>query len=132
MTRALRRRYGRAGADPEVVSTRKTHDGVTVRLHQDGAISNRTHFIGRVKLPTSIMWRVWGDIESYTHEEIPALIKQAKKLGSWPPAAPRSRPTAEESDRILAGQKRTQWFDPTTGVLTYAPGFLPAERRRRQ
>ena len=126
----------------EIVSTRKTHDGVTVFLHEDGSVSDRARFASRAKLPPAIMWRVWGDISVYDYHELPALILRAKKLGYWPPAAP-GRPhtrivsqartanlTDAQHEAILASQKRTRWFDPQTGVLTYAPGFLPNERKR--
>jgi hypothetical protein len=114
--------------DPEIVSSRMTHDDVRVHLHKDGSVSTRSHFF-RVRLPVSVMWRAWEDVSLYDYNELSAFIKQVKKLGTWPP---KRRPTNAESEAILAGQKRTMWFNPQTGILTYAPGFLPSERKRRQ
>jgi hypothetical protein len=102
-------------ADPPVVSTRTTFCGITVSLHADGSVSNRSHFIGRAKLPISVMWRVWDDICTYTHDEIPALVR-AVRDGSWEPVRVRPNMTEERHQAILAGQVRTRWFD-ANGVL---------------
>ena len=39
--------------------------------------------------------------------------------------------TDAQREAILASQKRSNWFDPQTGTLMYAPGMSPGERRRR-
>lgn len=120
--------------EPEIISTRKTYDGITVNLHKDGSVSDRRAYVSRSKLPTNVMWRFWGDISLYDWAEIPALIKQVNKLGTWPPPRRARATNLTEAQRlaILASQKRTRWFDPQTGVLMYASGFLPGDRQHQR
>ena len=84
--------------DPKVIATRNTFDGVTVFLHEDGSLSTRSSFIGRVKLPVATMWRHFDDVCLYAIEEIPNFIRAAKAGNT--PAKP--RPSAEMSEGIMA------------------------------
>jgi len=56
----------------EIVSTRKTFDGVEVYLHADGSVSTRMWFF-RGKFSSDVMWRAWGDIG------IPAYMREVKR-----------------------------------------------------
>ena len=68
-----------ANAASEIVSVRTTFDGARVHLHANGEISGRTHYVRGGKLPRASMWRVWSDVCVYTFDELPELIRKAKK-----------------------------------------------------
>lgn len=102
--------------EPEVVSTRKTFDGVTVRLHADGSISDRRAYVSRAKLPKEVMWRVWGDIETYTHAELPQLLRDVK-AGRFQSVIIRKGLTEEQHQKILDEQKKHRKMDWHSGVL---------------
>jgi len=70
-------------AQPEIVSTRQSFDGVTVYLHADGSVSTRMWFF-RGKFPVAKMWRAWGDICTYTVQEIPGYLHAVKRMGHAP------------------------------------------------
>jgi hypothetical protein len=153
MSRALRKRYGRAHAH-EIIARRTTHDGKPVQFWSDGAITvgpeTGNEYVAK-KVDKDILWAIAGDVALYNARELPRLVKAGRKALTANPrgdiadlrVAMRKNaavgaliPTANLTDAqraaILASQKRTQWFDPQTGTLTYAPGFLPGERRQRR
>lgn len=147
MSRALRRRYGRARHTHEVVARRHTADGVLVQFWSDGAITVGHEMQNRVvakAVPKDALWAVAGDVSLYDASEVSALVRAARKAPGDVTAvrlamrahAPKRSTAADLTDAqreaILASQKRTQWFDPQTGILQYAPGFLPSEQRRRR
>ena len=153
--KGLRKRHGRAAHAHEVMARRRTADGQLVQVWSDGAItvghetSNR--YAGK-KIPRSLLWVIADDVSLYDAREVTALVKAARKALSQHPSGdtatlrvamrqnvPRLGPpvrtanlTDAQREAILASQKRTQWFDPQTGVLTYAPGYLPSEVARRK
>lgn len=116
MSRVLHRRYGHASADPEIVARGKTFDGYDVNMHADGALSTRSHFIGRSKLPRAAMWPTWKWIETYTLDELSGLIK-AVRAGKNPGAPSRRTLTEAEHEKILAGQVRRHMFVDHDGVI---------------
>jgi hypothetical protein len=73
---------GTKGQDAEIIARRRSFDGVDIFLHADGALSTRTHFIGRSKLPADLMWRVADDLALYTYAEVHSLIKSVRS-GTW-------------------------------------------------
>jgi hypothetical protein len=67
-----------ANTDPEIIARRATFDGVAINLHADGSLSTRTHFIGRIKLPVTTMWREIDDVSIFTYAELSDFIRAAK------------------------------------------------------
>lgn len=111
--RRLRHRYGHA-AHAEIISTRKTFDGVTVHLHADGSVSDRLRYVAGGKLPADKMWRVWGDVELYEHAELPQLIRDVKK-GHWKPFYIRKGMTEAQREAARAHNAKYLgvWHDGT-------------------
>src|SRR3954465_3186377 len=101
----------------DIVSTRKTFDGVTVYLHADGPVSDRLSYF-RGKLPVATMWRVWGDICTYTHAEIPGMIRSVKS-GAFVPVRIRQTPTREVVEARFAKQVRTMGFNAAGWLVKY-------------
>jgi len=101
-------------AYPEIISTRATFDGVTVFLHADGSVSDRRSFF-RGKLPVATMWRVWGDICTYTHAEIQEMIRSVKR-GTFVPVRIRPVTTEAQFEARRASQILTMGFN-ARGVL---------------
>lgn len=99
-------------AEPHCVSRRKTFDGCDVELWSNGEVAFRTHFL-RGKLPVDKMWRVWEDIELYTADELPTLLRSVR-AGKWQPF--RIRPTVDH-EAILAAQVRSVYFYARSGCL---------------
>lgn len=93
----------------DIISTRKTFDGVTVFLHADGSVSDRRAFVGRIKLPRATMWRAWEDVCTYTHAELADFIR-AVRDGLWTPVRIRSDMTEERHQAILSSQPRRCGF----------------------
>ena len=76
--------------EAEIVSTRTTFDGVTVRLHANGEISDRMHFVRGGRLPLATMWQAWDWVCTYTHAELPDYIRASRRPAKK--AAPVLRP----------------------------------------
>lgn len=58
---------------PEVVSARRTLDGISVFLHADGSVSDRANFLrNRVRRD---MWRFWQDVCVLKHSELDLAIR---------------------------------------------------------
>lgn len=87
--------------NPEIVAIRQTFDGVTVRLHADGSVSDRLNFLPGGRLPVDSMWRLFADVCLYMHSELPTLIRKVKS-GKWRPFAIRvDRPEPERVYREI-------------------------------
>jgi hypothetical protein len=76
--------------ESEIAARRRTFDGVQIFVHADGSLSNRTNFIGRSKLPISMIWIVADEICTYTHDELAGLIRSVKS-GAWEQAREKTR-----------------------------------------
>lgn len=90
-------------AEPEVVASRTTFDGVRVYLHADGSLSCAMYFL-RGRLPVSLMWRVAKDLCVYTWAELPQLLRDVRS-GKWADAKRRAAECARnnavpESERV--------------------------------
>lgn len=96
----------------EIVSTRTTFDGVTVYLHADGSVSDR-RCVQRGKLPVTTMWRAWGDVCTYTHAELPEMIRAAK------------RPPTRAARRVLYQEPRTLSNGLVVWRNVYGKGVTP-------
>jgi hypothetical protein len=73
----------RPAAEPEVIATRHTFDGVLVNLHSDGSLSTRQSFL-RVRLPIETMWRFMADVCLYNYAELAAAVKGMRAGSSRP------------------------------------------------
>jgi hypothetical protein len=88
-----------AGKD-DVVARRKTYDGKTVKFWGDGAMtSGMGGYVRGGRLPQSMIGIVAGEVELYDWDELPCLIKVAKRLGK------RKRPVLPGTFRAEVGKK---------------------------
>lgn len=103
-----------ATIEAAIIGTRRSFDGATINLHADGSLSTVLYFLRGGKLPVASMWRHLDDVCLYAVAELPDFIRAANKAKP----ARKPRPTAEESERIMAVNSR-QRFDANQVKLIY-------------
>lgn len=65
-----------------MIARRQTLDGITVHAHEDGSLTDRIGNVppGAYKAPRSVLFLVLDELAIVTWDEIPTLIKAARKL----------------------------------------------------
>lgn len=62
-----------------IVATRRTADGVHVNVHHDGSLSGRLHGVFGGRCRPENLWRMASEICITDWNDLPALIKAAKR-----------------------------------------------------
>lgn len=67
--------------DSEIIARRRTYDGRTVLLWSDGALtSGMGGYVRGGRLEVGVAWLVADEAALFTWEELPGLVKAAKRL----------------------------------------------------